>query len=158
MQNDLSGNPGESASLGEVGVIQWNYRDKPERVIVKYQLFTSSYGKFTSDLGTPIRTSKGGPKFKISYDLRWALMALAPDYRLWGKNISNEKFQEGYWADLDKIGIDALDDVFTQLSEQTGEKRLVLLCFEKTQAQCHRGDFARWWERETGITVPEVPK
>lgn len=54
------------------------------------------------------------------------------------------------------MGVDRLRRAFERLAREHGGQRLVLLCFEADVSECHRGQFARWWQERTGQEVPEL--
>lgn len=126
-----------------------------------FQLFTSHYKAFQPEWGTPVQISNGRPKYALPYPLIYSLPDLYPEWSLvknFGKTVTLEQFRERYWAGLDALGAPAITQGLTYLAEKGGQSRLVLMCYERTPADCHRGDFAMWWERVTGTAVPEMTK
>lgn len=129
---------------------------------VGYRLFTSNYKKFTPDMGVPVKISNGRPKFALSYDLRLQAPLLYPDWAWMKWPVA--KFREAYWKRLDGFGLYAIEDLFRDIVAEnariTGipDDRLVLMCFEQKTKDCHRGDFAMWYEKVTGELIPELPE
>lgn len=125
-----------------------------------FTLWTANYWGFTPGDGLPIRTSHSRPYKPLSYKLEYKLPELFPASDLM-KNYSAmgvQGFRERYWQDLDRLGADRLTAIFNELVRVSGETNLVLMCFEKSPNDCHRGDFAIWWRNNTGDTVKEVPR
>jgi hypothetical protein len=48
------------------------------------------------------------------------------------------------------------DEVLQDLGVENSPYDIVLLCFEKERACCHRGLVAGWFHERKGITVPEL--
>jgi hypothetical protein len=48
------------------------------------------------------------------------------------------------------------DTVFRDLNADRAGHNIVLLCFEKDRAHCHRGLVAEWLHETKGIMVPEL--
>jgi len=69
-----------------------------------------------------------------------------------------------YRAELDRVGLDAVQGALSDVSAGHEGRGLVLLCFEDVVKlgglSCHRRSFAHWWYEQTGQVVPElaVPK
>ena len=127
-----------------------------------YQLFTSSYRKFRQSMGVPVKISNGRPKFGRSYVLRYQVPILYPNWS-WMK-LPVAEFRARYWEQLDGYGLGQIEDVFRRIVAENERRtavrddRLVLLCFEKDPVDCHRGDFAIWYERVTGVPVADLPE
>jgi hypothetical protein len=101
----------------------------------------------------PVRTSIGGPRFPITYGPLVYMKELAP-FGL--RELAEDAFAEAYRRRLDTIGVERLGRRFAEISEAHDDRGLALLCFEPSGAFCHRRVFARWWEEQTGQTVPEL--
>ena len=72
--------------------------------------------------------------------------------------VDDEEFNRAYRHKLHTIGVGPIFSQFGRLTEEY-MRPLVLLCFEKDPAGCHRGSkggFAAWWQAKTGEVVPEV--
>ena len=66
-----------------------------------------------------------------------------------------DEFRRRYCERLGRIGVERIERRFHELIDANDGKPLVLLCFERHRQDCHRGDFAAWWEERTGEVVPE---
>ena len=121
-----------------------------------YSIVTSSYAEWRPDMGAPIRITLGTPKF-IAYELAGMVSALAPDRRIF--NLPGLEFTRAYNRQLDLVGAPRISAMLDAVMDSRSESRAVLLCFEKSFApgfDCHRRDFAKWWERRTGENIPEA--
>lgn len=124
-----------------------------------FNLATTHYKQFMPEMGIPVQASNGRPKFKLHYTLEWKIPELYPSWSLVkNQSLSVAEFREKYWAGLDRVGVQKLASIFSAVSQHLDNDTLVLMCFEKHPRDCHRGDFAMWWEDRTGIEVPELPK
>lgn len=68
------------------------------------------------------------------------------------------EFRRLYRERLDGFGPELLVRRFRELADAHDGLPLlplVLLCFERDRRDCHRGDFAEWWQERTGQAVPE---
>lgn len=125
----------------------------------RFTLFTTSYSRFRPGMGEPVQASNGKPRWKLAYDLTYAIREAYPKWSLVKSNLSEEEFTRRYHADLDKVGVDAISSRLRAIAVATGNERLVLLCFEelsKPNNWCHRRMFASWWEAQTGDAVREL--
>jgi hypothetical protein len=103
-------------------------------------------------MGQPVRISLGVPKFKVSWQLPpECLWELTPRGRYF--HAEPAEFAREYLAQLDRYGTARLHSIFTRLA--TGD-RLLLLCFERNSADCHRRLFSQWWLEQTGEAIPEI--
>lgn len=128
--------------------------------MTSYKLWTCNYARFNEDMGTPIQISNSRPKYRLNYELRFAMKGLAPKWSLIKANLPHADFESRYREALDLLDIDHLKRLFEQAAEVGGREDLVLLCFENTLKPgnwCHRDMFARWWTDRTGEQVQEVP-
>jgi Protein of unknown function, DUF488 len=115
-------------------------------------LATSSYHAYRPEMGQPVRISLGVPRFKLSWELPPnPLWELTPRGRYF--HAEPAEFAREYRAQLDRYGTARLHEIFTALA--TGD-RLLLLCFERSGADCHRRLFSQWWLEHTGEIIPEV--
>src|SRR5215207_238823 len=126
---------------------------KPGRVSVR--LYTSRWanGELAWLPVVPVGISRGVPKFPVQYAYR-RLPDLYPDGWMFGIK-DDARFNEAYRKKLDRLGVERIAAQLERISEE-GRRPLVLLCFEADVADCHRGQFARWWEERTGQQVPEL--
>lgn len=127
-------------------------------------LATASYNEYAPDLGAPVRTSLGAPRW-FPYPIVLSWNNIMPDR--WMLNIDDEqRYRDKYLAKLDRIGVETLRGDIDALAEghaysHMGEvpNRLVLLCYEKLSKPgnwCHRSMFAQWWADNTGEWVEEL--
>lgn len=102
-----------------------------------------------------IGISVGVPKWQLSYG--YAEYDPLKPYGLF-KKYSGEEFKAKYFEVLDKLGVDRIRFELELLSEQSGYKDIVLLCWENVLQgkSCHRRYFAEWWEANTGEAVEEL--
>lgn len=68
---------------------------------------------------------------------------------------ADDAFRGCYLKRLADFGAERIERRFQTLRDRTGGLPLVLLCYENHPSQCHRGDFAEWWLKQTGELVPE---
>jgi hypothetical protein len=120
------------------------------------ELASSSYRAYRSEMGVAVRITLGKPPtwFRYPYE---EVRLLAPPPRVFALRDDRE-FAAAYEQHLNAVGVDRLRQVFERLAQKHGGKRLVLLCFESRVEDCHRGQFAEWWEQQTGQVVPELPE
>jgi hypothetical protein len=108
----------------------------------------------------PVRISRGVPKFWPAAEHFPAVPALMPDPWMLGvakADADLERFGRCYRRKLHIIGLPTIQAELDALGARYG-KPLCLMCFEQNPATCHRGPlgFGGWYERATGIAVPEV--
>lgn len=118
---------------------------------------TCSYKEFRDEMGLPVRTSVGFPRWHLPYSLEFNMAAAAPAGAL-RKIGDRDVFVPAYRARLDGTGAEKFLEDFRALSEANDGKTIVLLCFENplnSSTWCHRTIFAEWFEEKTGIAVPE---
>jgi hypothetical protein len=118
------------------------------------QLKTCCYSHYRPDMGVPLQTSLGTPKW-VSYGLV-KFMPIAPSgYML---NKSHSEYQALYLDRLDRYSQE-VELGFRNVADLYPGQDLVILCFEnlsRPNAWCHRTMFAKWWEGRTGEQVVEV--
>lgn len=123
------------------------------------KICTASYRAFIPEEGVlPVQTSNGRPKYPLHFPLEAKMPALYPDWndvRRY-KSLGPDGFERRYFAKLDAIGTAEIQRGFDELAKVTNSHTLVLLCFEKSRLDCHRGSFAKWWELRTGEEVEEL--
>lgn len=122
------------------------------------EIATQCYRDFRPEFGVPVRITRGNPRFKLGYEIRERVMALAPSRDIFKAGLSPEEFDEAYREEIEAVGLAAINSKLQEISQRNGHKRLVLLCFEKVLDGefCHRRVFARWWYEQTGVAVPEL--
>lgn len=104
----------------------------------------------------PVRISVGLPRgMKGAKDLDVVHMLTPGELFSQRNQLSTAQFRARYYKRLDNYGVQKIHKVLKAISKENDGKALVLLCFEKDPAECHRSLFARWWERNTGQHVPE---
>jgi hypothetical protein len=102
----------------------------------------------------PVRTSRGKPRFWPAAEGFPAIDELMPDG--WMLGITDpERFGRAYRQKLHRTGLPIIEARLAAITVLSGLPP-VLLCFERLRADCHRGQFAAWYERKTGMTVPEL--
>ena len=101
-----------------------------------------------------VSISRGQPSWPLGFRYRRAML-LAPSRETFALE-SDEDFEAAYVAELEAAGVAKIGDLLRRFSEEAGGKPLVLLCYEKNRADCHRSMFARWWEGKTGQAVEEL--
>lgn len=128
------------------------------KTITKTKLVTARYQDFKPDLGIPVRSSVGAPRFWRFGPLAHS-RATTPYGVFRNDDLRTLQAQHiAYHARLDELG----DEVVTELADiardHPGEGPLVLLCYENVHAggDCHRRWFAEWFEDHYGIVVPEA--
>lgn len=129
-------------------------------VTTRFELFTLNYARFKPEMGTPVRTSNGAPRYRLGYDLDHSVKEVFPPWALVKGNHPREVFRDRYRAHLATQGVDKMASRFRAIAVATGEPRLVLLCFEAIDKSpdnwCHRTMFAEWWQDMTGEQVREL--
>lgn len=120
------------------------------------QLATSCYARFQTVMGVPVAISIGQPKWPLRYRLEHKITNLMP-WGLLGRDLPWPEFEAGYRERLDQIGTDRLRRQFDEIAAKHPDRPLVLLCWEKPGAPCHRAVFAEWWQERTGEGVEEAP-
>jgi hypothetical protein len=117
-------------------------------------LATCSWRAYRPGMGVPVRITLGRPPSWFPHE--WEeVRLLAPPPKVFRLR-NDAEFAEAYEQHLEAVGVDALRRRFEEIAEKHGGQRLVLLCFEADVADCHRGQFARWWRERTGQQVEEL--
>jgi hypothetical protein len=99
----------------------------------------------------PVRASVGRPRFWPAAN-RFPVARLITPYGL--LKLNGKEFEKHYLARLNEAGVDAIRAELEAIY-QVHRHPLTLACFELDRANCHRGQFAEWWEKQTGVVVPE---
>ncbi len=132
---------------------------------------TCSYQEFRPDMGTPVRSSIGFPRWQLKYPLTHAMPSTFPN-RTWLRGVAKPRFDELYAAKMDGVGIDALreqaerirwDEAHALRDDRLKERPVVLLCFERWNTKkhdpelwCHRHSLAAWLRANGETEVPEL--
>jgi uncharacterized protein YeaO (DUF488 family) len=125
-------------------------------------LATCSYFEYTRPMGTPVRITRMAPRGVALPNPRWtertswpSATILAPGAAYFHKGLTAAEFADRYLDDLNSIGAERIAKALRGVPDD-GTGQLVLLCFEKDPAGCHRRVFAEWWADLTGQQVPEL--
>lgn len=121
------------------------------------RLATCSWFEFDPSMGAPVRISLGVPRYKAAPIPDAYITELTPRPSYF--RAEHDEFTRAFLAQLDRFGVDYLEDKFQSLYEMTSGHTLVMLCFEKQAVNgdvCHRRLFAEWWTEHTGEVVPEL--
>jgi hypothetical protein len=118
------------------------------------RLATCSWRGYRPEMGVAVRITLGRPPRWFTHPHE-EVRLLAPRPRVF-KLKDDREFEAAYGQHLKAVGVERLMQRFQNLSEKHDGRRLVLLCFEASVEDCHRGQFARWWESRTGQAVPEL--
>jgi hypothetical protein len=127
---------------------------------VKATLYTSSWwtlweaSKAAPLPVQPVRTSRGKPRFWPAAAGFPAIDELMPDGWMLGID-DPERFGRAYRQKLHRTGLRTIEARLAAITVLSGLPA-ALLCFERVRADCHRGQFAAWYERKTGVRVPEL--
>jgi hypothetical protein len=101
----------------------------------------------------PVRTSRGNPRFWSAAGAFPVVDELLPEPWMLGIKDA-EKFGRAYRRKLHQIGLPAIQARLDAIADECGMP-LVIACFEKDVSECHRAHLATWWQRKTGVVVPE---
>ena len=123
----------------------------------RWNLVTTSYKSFKPEMGIPIQTSIGNPKFwrwnaltqaKVFYP--YATFKKHGDKTMEQKSVIYQKSLDAYAPMIEKML-----DSFCAIA---GDKPLVLMCYEDVLAGeiCHRLWLAEWFKTRYNIDVPEL--
>ncbi|MBB3665946.1 hypothetical protein FB384_004905 [Prauserella sediminis] len=128
---------------------------------------TCSYYEFRREMGIPVRSSLGFPKFTLKYPLVHAMPDTYPK-RQWLRGVDKREFVDLYRTMIETKGVERLREQAAEIRAQEQALRadaadlpVVLLCFErwdnpkKQPEYCHRHVFAAVWRDLTGEDVPE---
>jgi hypothetical protein len=117
-------------------------------------LFTCSYKAFRHEMGQPVVTSLGLPKWRPEAETWPRCWLIAPTPALFHGDGAD--FAAGYEARLDRFGPARIARTLEKIARQYQADSPVLLCFETLAADCHRGQFASWLLDRTGELALEV--
>lgn len=121
------------------------------------RLATCSYREFRVEMGVPIQTSNGKPRWKLPYALGPAWDSVMPDRRTIQMTDRN-RFTQLYRRKLEVAGIETLRGDVEFMLKRYRSDTAVLLCFEvlSSGSWCHRSVLADWWREKTGEDVVEL--
>jgi hypothetical protein len=74
---------------------------------------------------------------------------------LFGADLPPEEFAAGYRQRLDGYGIPRIRSVIERVAREHPGQVLLLRCYERDPADCHRGLLAEWWREQTGQVIRE---
>ena len=117
-------------------------------------LATCSWKRYRPEMDVAVRITLGRPPRWFGHPHE-EVRLLAPPPAVFRLK-DDAAFEAAYEQHLNAVDVERLSQRFRDLSEKHGGRRLVLLCFEADVAECHRGQFARWWFQQTGQEVPEL--
>ncbi len=101
----------------------------------------------------PVGISRGNPRFGTGYRYK-KLIELAPSREAFAIE-DWDAFSAVYRAGLEELGLEAIMGKLKRISEEAGGATPVLLCFEVSPDDCHRGLLSDWL-REHGVEVREL--
>lgn len=129
--------------------------------MTEIEIATCSYGEFRPEMGYPVRTSRGAPKWFTYPYMSWE--NVFPSYAM--LNMALDQYRPRYLQMLDQRGTETLMGDLQFMSQEYAKvnggevKPLVLLCYEKLSKGpdqwCHRSMLAGWLERNCGLAVAE---
>ena len=120
-------------------------------------IYTSRFSYKVPEQYQAVGIAVGKPKWPLSYPVEH-YNVLAP-YGVFNKNYSQAEYRLAYFKRLEKYGVDRIRRDLEGISQRSGGKDVVLLCYEnlcKHGEWCHRTQFAEWWEEKTGETIIEL--
>lgn len=120
-------------------------------------LWTSSYAAWRPEHGAPVVTSLTTPKWMPEAETWPRLWPATPRWKYFYAPPAT--FDRVFIAQLKRYGAREIARRMAQVARSGFAEpadRLVLLCWEVNQADCHRGIFARWWLETTGEKIEEV--
>ena len=132
---------------------------------MQIEFATCSYSEFRPEMGVPVRSSVGAPKFfRYSPIVRWDNTFPLPYMLRMGKR---DEFKEHYFRVLDGHGVEKLmgdaEFILTEYRLTPGANqhtnRLVVLCYEHPLSRskwCHRSLWAEWMRANAGVEVTEL--
>jgi hypothetical protein len=123
---------------------------------VSATLFTASWrvlweaSKAGAQTVQPVRSSRGLPRFWPAAERFPAVELLMPPYWMWALDDA-EKFGRAYRRRLHAAG---LAKVQAELDAVADGRPQAVCCFEARRCDCHRSEFAAWYERKAGVRCP----
>lgn len=127
-----------------------------QRLIDLPKLWTSRWanGELARLPFVPVGISRGVPRWPLPFRYRVARL-LAPSRATFALE-DDADFEREYLRELEEAGVEKIGDLLRRLSDEGGGRPLVLLCWERDRADCHRRMFAEWWFEQTGQRVEEL--
>jgi hypothetical protein len=124
---------------------------------VTVQLYTASWSAlFAADKAgqldvQPVRISRSVPRFWPAAERFPSMPELMP--LPWMLGLDGAVFFGSYRRRLCGIGLPAIAAALDAIPAE----KLALACFEKSEADCHRGPegFSGWWQERTGDRIEE---
>lgn len=83
---------------------------------------------------------------------------LAPTFELFRRKLPRDEFRRLYHHHLDSIGVGRISAELEAVSRRFDGRDLILLCYERDAAKCHRSDLAAWMLSQTGQPIEELPR
>jgi hypothetical protein len=118
-------------------------------------LHTCSWRAWRPELGQPVRTSLGKPKWLLPQAASWPLLwEVTPRGHYF--NAPGPAFEDAYLDQLERYGARRIARRLAAISRETGEQTLLLCCFEANPEQCHRSLLSAWWKLATGEVITEM--
>lgn len=119
------------------------------------ELFTASYRAFRPEMGQPVVTSLGLPRWRPEAESWPRCWLIAPTWAMFHEP-DEEKWRAAYVERLERKGAAKVSRVLHQIAREHEAERLVLLCHELDWSRCHRGLWASWWLETTGEVITEI--
>lgn len=121
----------------------------PARPHFRYPMIRTSYFAKSAQEPGAVSIARFPPKWYTG--VRYLPLAPAPDMlRIKDWDEYRRRYAEEVLSVLDP------DVVLRDLNTEMTGHDIILLCFEKDRAHCHRGLVAEWFHETKGILVPEV--
>lgn len=121
-------------------------------------LFTCSYRAFAPNMGQPVVTSLGLPRWRPEAETWPRCWLLTPTWPLFqvAKAGDWDEFRSRFLARLDGFGPQKISRTLQRIAREHQADRLVLVCHEADWTRCHRGLVAEWLLTRTGELAQEV--
>lgn len=116
------------------------------------ELFTASYSRWRPELGQPVRASLGVPRWIPDAKTWPRCWAITPRYSYW----RSPDWEDQYVAQLRRYGAAHIARELETIAREHQAERILIMCFEVSPADCHRGAFAAFWLAETGELITEI--
>ncbi|MFI0827254.1 hypothetical protein ACH4Q7_22675 [Streptomyces roseolus] len=124
------------------------------------KIATCTYQEFAPEMGTPIRTTAGGVRFPLGYQIGGHARLITPPWELVKANLAADAYEFHYRRQLNEAGPDLIRQELIAIAGAWDlDVPAVLLCFDRLDHPgqwCHRTMFARWWTEVTNEDVPEL--
>jgi hypothetical protein len=122
------------------------------------QIYTGTYQRFEVDMGVPVRSTVGLPRFSLNYVLAGHWVSVTPQRAWLSDKVGEADFRRMYRHRLHQIGVDRVMQEAEDIATFAGDNRIVALCFDdlrKPRMWCHRQMLSEWLE-EQGVPVIEL--